>query len=141
MIKVDLHLHSEASNKPGGYLSNKLKISESYVKPKKVYEKLKERGMSLFTITDHDTIDGCLEIAHLPNVFISEEITTYFPEDRAKIHVIAIDINEKIHQDIQKVRGNIYELVDYLQKIISLIYLPIPCTTWTESLQNHTLKS
>lgn len=116
MIKVDLHLHSEASNKPGGYFSNKLKISESYVKPRKVYEKLKERGMTLFTITDHDTIDGCVEIAHLPNVFLSEEVTTYFPEDRAKIHVIVIDINEKIHQDIQKVRGNIYELVDYLQK-------------------------
>lgn len=116
MIKVDLHLHSEASNKPGGYLSQKLKISESYVKPIKIYNTLKERGMTLITITDHDTIDGCLEIAHLPDTFISEEITTYFPEDRCKVHVIAIDINEKQHQDIQHVRGNIYELVDYLQK-------------------------
>ncbi|WP_297889731.1 glycosyltransferase [Sulfurihydrogenibium sp.] len=116
MIKVDLHLHSEASNKPGGYLSQKLKISESYVKPIKLYNILKERGMTLVTITDHDTIDGCLDIAHLPDTFISEEITTYFPEDRCKVHVIAIDINEKQHNDIQHLRGNIYELVDYLQK-------------------------
>jgi len=115
MIKVDLHLHSQASNRPGGYISEKLKIGESYTKPKKLYETLLNRGMTLFTITDHDTIDGCLEIAHLPGVFISEEITTYFPEDRCKVHVIAIDINQKHHDDIQHIRGNIYELVDYLQ--------------------------
>ncbi len=115
MVKVDLHLHSEASNRPGGYISEKLKIGESYTKPKKLYNTLMNRGMTLFTITDHDTIDGCLEIAHLPNVFISEEITTYFPEDRCKVHVIAIDITQKQHDDIQHLRGNIYELVDYLQ--------------------------
>ncbi|GAB6072129.1 glycosyltransferase [Venenivibrio stagnispumantis] len=116
MIKVDLHLHSVASNKPAGFFSKRIGINESYTDPFKLYNTLKERGMTLFTITDHDTIDGCLEIAHLPNVFISEEITTFFPEDGCKVHVIAIDINEKIHQDIQKIRYNIYELVDYLQQ-------------------------
>lgn len=116
MIKVDLHLHSIASNKPAGYFSEKIGINESYTDPIDLYNTLKERGMTLFTITDHDSIDGCLEIAHLPNTFISEEITTYFPEDNCKVHVIAIDINEKIHQDIQHVRHNIYELVDYLQE-------------------------
>ena len=115
MIKVDLHLHSHASNRPGGYISDKLKISESYTKPKKLYNILLRRGMTLFTITDHDSIDGCLEIMDMPNTFISEEITTYFPEDRCKVHIIALDINEKQHSDIQHLRGNIYELVDYLQ--------------------------
>jgi glycosyltransferase involved in cell wall biosynthesis len=88
---------------------------------------LKEIGMTLITITDHDTIDGCLDIAHLPDTFISEEITTYFPEDRCKVHVIAIDINEKQHQDIQHIRGNIYDLVDYLQKneIIHILAHPL----------------
>ncbi|OMH40469.1 PHP domain-containing protein [Desulfurobacterium indicum] len=81
MIKVDLHLHSRASNRPAGFLSKKLNICESYSEPLKLYEKLKSRGMTLFTLTDHDSIAGCLEIAHLPNTFISEEITTQFPED------------------------------------------------------------
>jgi predicted metal-dependent phosphoesterase TrpH len=115
MIKVDLHLHSIASNKPAGFFSERIGINESYTDPLELYNTLKERGMTLFTITDHDTIDGCLEIAHLPNTFISEEITTYFPEDGCKVHVIALDIDEKIHDDIQHVRENIYDLVDYLQ--------------------------
>ncbi|MEJ5172838.1 MAG: glycosyltransferase [Hydrogenothermaceae bacterium] len=127
MIKVDLHLHSKASSKPGGYLSKKLELSESYVQPVKLYTTLKSRGMTLFTITDHDTIDGCLEIAHLPNTFISEEITTFFPEDGTKVHVIAIDINEKQHKDLQHLRENIYDLVDYMQQnsIIHILAHPL----------------
>ncbi|MEZ0323880.1 MAG: glycosyltransferase [Hydrogenothermaceae bacterium] len=116
MIKVDLHLHSKASKNPGGYLSKKMSLSESYVEPIDIYKTLKERGMTLVTITDHDSIDGCLEIAHLPDTFISEEITTYFPEDKTKVHVIAIDINEKHHKELQYLRHNIYDLVDYMQK-------------------------
>lgn len=127
MIKVDLHLHSVASNKPAGYLSRKLGINESYTKPLELYYTLKKRGMTLFTITDHDSIEGCLEIAHLPGTFISEEITTYFPEDGCKVHVIVIDINEKIHEDIQRIRENIYDLVDYLQEknIIHILAHPL----------------
>ena len=116
MIKVDMHLHSTASNRPAGFLSKKLGICESYSQPIKLYEKLMENGMTLFTLTDHDSINGCLEVAHLPNVFISEEITAYFPEDRCKIHVLAYDINEKIHSEIQKLRENVYDLVDYLNQ-------------------------
>lgn len=36
------------------------------------------RGMDFVTITDHDTIDGALEIAHLPGAFVSEEMTAWF---------------------------------------------------------------
>ncbi|UCZ56222.1 glycosyltransferase [Desulfurispirillum indicum] len=115
MVKVDLHLHSAASSRGAGFFSEKLQIQESYITPRQVYDTLFERGMNLFTITDHDSIDGCLEIAHLPGAFLSEEVTAYFPEDRCKIHVIALDINEEIHREIQRLRYNVYELVDYLQ--------------------------
>jgi glycosyltransferase involved in cell wall biosynthesis len=71
--------------------------------------------MDLVTITDHNTIEGSLQIAHLDDTFISEEITTYFPEDRCKLHVLAFDINEAQHRDISKIRENVYELVDYLR--------------------------
>jgi len=68
------------------------------------------------TITDHNRIEGALEIAHLPRTFISEEVTSYFPADRCKVHVLAYDITEKQHVDIQHLRKNIFELVEYLRK-------------------------
>lgn len=116
MIKADLHLHSHASNKSAGFFSKKIGINESYVNPLDLYNTLFERGMTHFTITDHDTIEGCLEIAHLPNTFVSEEVTAYFPEDRCKIHVLVYEIDEKIHDDLSRARYNVYELVDYLQE-------------------------
>ncbi|MEA1920587.1 MAG: glycosyltransferase [Campylobacterota bacterium] len=116
MVKVDLHLHSKHSNKPAGFFSKKLDMHESYVTPKQLYDTLFERGMTLFTITDHDEIGGCLEIADLPGVFISEEATAYFPEDRCHIHVLCYDITPVQHEIIQRKRYNVYELVDFLQE-------------------------
>ena len=115
MLRVDLHLHSHASNQAAGYFSRKLGVRECYVSPQDVHATLTARGMNLVTITDHDTLDGVLEIADRPNVFLSEEITTWFPEDQSKVHVLAWDITEQQHAEIQHVRENMYDLVDFLQ--------------------------
>jgi glycosyltransferase involved in cell wall biosynthesis len=72
--------------------------------------------MNLVTITDHNTLAGSLEIAHLENTFVSEEITAYFPEDRCKIHVLAYDITEKQHEEVSRIRENIFDLVIYLTR-------------------------
>ena len=115
-MKADLHVHSEFSKRPSEWILKKLDCPESFTPPTSVYNILRERGMSIVTITDHNSIEGCLEIAHLPGVFISEEVTTYFPEDRCKLHVLVWDIDENIHSDLQEVRGNVYELVQYLNE-------------------------
>lgn len=70
--------------------------------------------MDFVTITDHDAIDGCLEIRDLPKTFISEQVTTYFPQDPCKIHILVWGITEKQHQDIVVVRDNIFALQRYL---------------------------
>lgn len=72
--------------------------------------------MDFVTITDHNTITGALEIAHLPGAFVSVEITSYFPEDGCKVHIVALDISETQFRDIQSLRRNIYDLVSYLNR-------------------------
>jgi glycosyltransferase involved in cell wall biosynthesis len=114
-MKIDLHVHSKFSRRPSEWILKKLGCPESFTDPVHLYNIAKKRGMSLVTITDHNTIEGCLEIAHLPGTFISEEVTTYFPDDGCKLHVLAYNIDEKIHQDIQKIRENVFELVAYLK--------------------------
>jgi glycosyltransferase involved in cell wall biosynthesis len=73
------------------------------------------RGMDFVTITDHDTIDGCLEIQDLPSTFISEQVTTYFPQDPCKVHILVWGITEAQHKDIVIARDNIFVLQRYLQ--------------------------
>jgi glycosyltransferase involved in cell wall biosynthesis len=114
-MKIDLHAHSKFSKRPSEWILKKLGCPESFTDPVHLYDIAKKRGMSLVTITDHNTIEGCLEIAHLSDTFISEEITTYLPDDRCKLHVLAYDIDEKIHQDVQKARENVFDLIAYLK--------------------------
>ncbi len=80
-----------------------------------LYTRLHEVGMAFKTITDHHRIDGCLALAHHPDVFISEEVTTYFP-DGVKIHLLVWNLTEAQHEVIQKVRENIYDFSAYLRK-------------------------
>ena len=67
-----------------------------------VYELAKRRGMDFVTITDHDTIDGCLEIADRPDVFISEELTAWFRGEPQAVHVLCFGITPDDHDWLQE---------------------------------------
>jgi glycosyltransferase involved in cell wall biosynthesis len=114
-MKIDLHVHSRHSTRPSQWILQKIGCPESFTEPEQVYRVAKARGMDWVTITDHNTLAGSSEIAHLPHTFISEEVTTYFPHDGCKAHVLVYGLNEAIHADIQKIRENIYDLVSFLQ--------------------------
>jgi len=126
-LRADLHVHSKHSKRPSQWILQKIGCPESFTEPLKLYDIAQSRGMDLVTITDHNTINGALEIAHLPGAFISEEITTYFPDDGCKLHVLAWDITEQQHADFQEVRHNVFELVHYLndQKITHALAHPL----------------
>jgi glycosyltransferase involved in cell wall biosynthesis len=115
MSKCDLHVHSRFSDRSEEWLFRRLDFPDSYSDPRELYRQLLERGMDFVTITDHDTIDGCLAIRDLPNTFISEQVTTHFPQDPCKIHILVWGITEKQHADIVLVRDNIFSLQRYLQ--------------------------
>ncbi|HEY5894570.1 MAG TPA: glycosyltransferase [Chthoniobacterales bacterium] len=112
--RVDLHVHSKYSNRSAEWLFRRFNFPDSYSKPRELYERLKERRMDFVTITDHNHIDGCLEIADLPDTFISEEVTTYFPDDQCKIHLLVWGITVAQHAAISELRENIFELQPYL---------------------------
>jgi glycosyltransferase involved in cell wall biosynthesis len=115
MSKCDLHIHSRFSARSEEWLFRRFDFPDSYSDPRELHRQLIERGMDFITITDHDTIDGCLAIRDLPNTFISEQVTTYFPQDPCKIHLLVWGINEKQHDDIVIIRDNIFALQRYLQ--------------------------
>jgi len=114
--RCDLHIHSRHSARSEEWLFRRFDFPDSYSDPKQLYEQLLNRGMDYVTITDHDAIDGCLEIAHLPRTFISEQVTTYFPQDGCKLHILVWGVSEQQHCDIESVRDNIFDLQRYLQR-------------------------
>jgi len=115
MSKCDLHIHSRFSARSEEWLFRRFDFPDSYSDPRELHRQLLESGMDFVTITDHDTIEGCLQIRDLPNTFISEQVTTYFPQDPCKIHILVWGITEKQHDDIVIIRDNIFALQRYLQ--------------------------
>src|SRR5215468_9416332 len=115
MSRSDLHIHSRYSARSEEWLFRRFDFPDSYSDPKQLYEQLRKRGMDYVTITDHDSIDGCLKIADLPGTFISEQVTTYFPQDGCKLHILVWGISEPQHRDIENVRDNVFDLQRYLQ--------------------------
>ena len=126
-MRIDLHVHSKHSKRPSQWILKKIGCPESFTEPLQIYEIAKRRGMTHVTITDHNSIDGALEIAHLPNTFVSEEVTSYFPEDGCKLHILALDINEVQHAEIQALRKNVYELSSYFKQenIFNIVAHPL----------------
>jgi len=116
MSRCDLHIHSRFSARSEEWLFRRFDFPDSYSDPRGLHRLLRERGMDFVTITDHDTIEGNLEIADLAGTFISEEVTTYFPQDPCKIHLLVWGISETQHADIVQLRDNIFDLQNYLQR-------------------------
>ena len=113
-VKVDLHIHSKFSDRSAEWIFRRFEFPDSYSDPKLLYRRLKEKGMSYVTFTDHNRIEGCLEIAGLEDTFISEEITAQFPDDSVKVHLLLWNITEAQHTEVQPLRNNLYELQQYL---------------------------
>jgi len=116
VTRCDLHVHSIHSTDSGNYALRRARLGESYTQPERVYRVCKARGMSYVTISDHNTVEGALRIAHEPDTFLSVEVTTRFPEDDVPLHVLVWNLGEEDHRDLQPYRPSVYELVAFLRE-------------------------
>ncbi len=112
--KADLHCHSTASAVAKLGVQRALDLPECATPPEEVYELAKARGMDFVTITDHDTIDGCLEIADRPDVFVSEELTARFRGEEQAVHVLCFGITPADHAELQARAGDLESCAEYL---------------------------
>jgi predicted metal-dependent phosphoesterase TrpH len=71
MARVDLHVHSCFSEHPSEWFLKRIGARESYTPIEDVYRQAKSRGMSFVTLTDHNTIDGALQLKSARKMFLS----------------------------------------------------------------------
>jgi glycosyltransferase involved in cell wall biosynthesis/predicted metal-dependent phosphoesterase TrpH len=118
IVRADLHVHSLHSKHPSEWILQRLGASESYTPIETVYRLAKEQGNDFVTLTDHNTIEGALELCrlHPDDCFVSTEATAYFPEDGCKVHILCYNITADQFSVIQRARDNIYNLRDYLRQ-------------------------
>ena len=86
---------------------------ESYNDPAEVYHRCKRFGMSMVTLTDHDSIDAAEVLRKYSDFFLSEEATVKMPTGTL-LHLGIYGIAEKDHVEIQRRRGDFVALLMYL---------------------------
>ena len=124
MLRADLHVHTWHS----GYNHDLpfLKSRDCFADPLAVYQAAKARGMDLVAITDHDSIDGGLELlSRAPDgrdVILGEEVSCWLPVDgatgpdqRVEVHFGTWGMTETAHRELQPLRGNALEVAAYLR--------------------------
>ncbi len=116
MSKADLHVHSLFSKHPSHWFLQRIGASESYTSPDFIYKTAMERGMDFVTVTDHNRIEGSLDLCerYPDKAFTGVEVTSYFPEDGCKVHVLVYGLSFAEFETIQHLRDNIYRLRNYL---------------------------
>src|SRR5918992_250322 len=119
-VLVDLHLHSRASGTATNWwvkgLGADVEARESYTPPEEAYRMAKGAGMDFVTLTDHETIDGALTLAHHPDFFAGEEVSAYLPEEGGYVDVLLYGLDGEAHREAQARRGDAHELVAYLRE-------------------------
>jgi len=111
-----MHVHSTASELSKLGIQRSLSLPECATSPEEVYELAKRRGMDFVTITDHDTIAGGLTIDHLPDTFLSEELTVWFAGEAQAVHVLCYGITPDDHEWLQAHNGSVENCAAYLQE-------------------------
>jgi predicted metal-dependent phosphoesterase TrpH len=118
VLRADLHVHTMHSR-----VNNDLAFLRSrdcYSRPADVYRVAKARGMDLVAITDHDSIDGCLELLDArpdaADLIVGEEISCRIPASNIEAHVAAYGMTEALHRDVQRLRGNVFDVIARLRE-------------------------
>jgi len=116
MMRADLHVHTLHSRRSGSLQF--LRSRDCYSDPVDVYHRAKARGMDLVAITDHDSIDGALELMHrLPHsddVIVGEEVSCW--HGLIEVHFGVYGMTESLHRDIQPLRRNAFEVMACLRE-------------------------
>ncbi|MEN3337091.1 MAG: hypothetical protein V7647_767 [Acidobacteriota bacterium] len=118
VLRADLHVHTLHSrvNHDLPFLHSR----DCYSRPADVYRVAKARGMDLVAITDHDSIDGCLELLDArpgaTDVIVGEEISCRMPPGKIEVHLAAYGMTEALHRDVQSLRGNVFDVIVRLRE-------------------------
>jgi glycosyltransferase involved in cell wall biosynthesis len=124
---ADLHCHSSASGPNGNWWYAQFGLADCKTPPDEVYAQAKAAGMTFVTLTDHDLIDGALELAHNPDFIVGEEVTVVFADDGMRIDVVVLGLDERQHTEIQARRDDAHVLVRYLraERLVHFLAHPI----------------
>jgi predicted metal-dependent phosphoesterase TrpH len=92
---------------------------DCYSTPDEIYRAAKARGMDVVTITDHDSLGGCLEFLSrhpdAPDFLMGEEIECRLPRHGVRLHLGVFGLTERMHAEVRALSGDVRETAAFLR--------------------------
>ena len=131
MGKADTHLHTEYSgfNKLGV-----MKFPESVTLPERQVDRMRELGMDVMAITDHDEIEGAFIAQRYAKSFDDIEVIAGEEVTTADGEVIGLFLTEKVPSGLP-----VEETVDIIRSQGGLVIVPHPFSMHTPGIQERFL--
>jgi predicted metal-dependent phosphoesterase TrpH len=118
-LRADLHVHTCHSTRSGNlqFLGSR----DCYSRPADVYRVAKARGMDLVAFTDHDSIDGALDLLDArpdlaAEIIVGEEVSCRLPDGDLQVHLAVYGMTEALHRELQPLRANVFDAIGRLRE-------------------------
>ncbi|HAR96245.1 MAG TPA: hypothetical protein DCR97_09840 [Deltaproteobacteria bacterium] len=117
LTKVGLHVHTSrrATRLERAAISHGRDASSII---KRIFSEAQCKGMGFVTITERNSLAPSLVLKHSwpDKTFTGVEVTTLFPEDGGRVHLLAYGLQEPEFEEIRRIRRDIHELRDYIKE-------------------------
>lgn len=116
-MRADLHVHSRYT---GSRHYRRAGLLDAYAEPAEIYATARAAGMDLVTITDLNSIEGCLRLLEEkrepPDFIVGEEVEASLPDSPLRVHLNVWGITATQHGEIARLRTNVGELAAYIRQ-------------------------
>lgn len=113
-IKIDLHCHDFNSDVPDETLARILRVPETWLPTEKLLEVLKRNKTDLITVTNHNNARTSWELLDKGyDVLVSAEFSCTLPIFNVGVHVLTYGFNKEQEIQLNKLRKNIYNFLEY----------------------------
>lgn len=117
LLKIDLHCHDYNSDVPDEILGRILGVPETWLKSEKLIKTLKKNGCNAFTITNHNNSRSCHELNDKGyDILVGAEFSVTVPDYKVGIHVLTYGFTVENEKDLNKLRYNVYDFLQYTHK-------------------------
>jgi hypothetical protein len=116
--RADLHVHSRYSDRPAEWFRLGPASTESYTEPLTLAALADSRNMDFLTVTDHNRIDGALELCerYPERAFTGLEASAAFPENGCRVNLLIYGFTVEEFARIDRLRHDLYALRGYLRE-------------------------
>ncbi len=113
-LKIDLHCHDYNSSEPDEVQGRILNIPETWLPTDELFERLKDNGCDVFTVTNHNNARSCYELRDMGiDVLTGAEFSCYVPDYNIGIHVLAYGFTSDQETKLLKYKSDIYRFQRY----------------------------